>query len=70
MSWDDPDNPITHKEAYDGDYWRRKAKPTVGKAQNASNEKNRKRMLRVAVEYQKLAERADSVREQMDQMDD
>lgn len=55
-------SPASPKREFDSAYWRRKANETQQKARSLSDEQQRQRMLRVAIEYEKLAILADGKR--------
>ena len=59
---------ITPKQAYDGDYWRTRAKRTREEAAEAINEDLRRRMHTVAAEYEKLASHADNLRAELERL--
>ncbi len=53
---------MTANLTYDGDYWRKRAKLTLEKANSYEDEATRRRLANVAGEYEKLALRADPIR--------
>lgn len=63
------DAPITPREAYSGEYWRRRAKLTRDKIANIANSRARSSLEIAAREYEKLAVRADNVQREIGRLD-
>ncbi len=59
--FEDHEQPITPLQAYDASYWRNRAERTRTKAVQFSDRRLHDRFLKIAAEYDRLAERADRV---------
>ena len=63
------ESPITPREAYSGEYWRRRARMTREKISERASDATRTSLERVAREYEKLADRADGVQQAIAKLD-